>query len=72
MTSEAGDVSDADDVWHANAESGRIPNAKTLAGISHTKPGSGFLSPNGVQVPDGAVYGAPEQAKVPPGDDTLY
>src|SRR5215210_3969255 len=41
---EAGVVSGADAVWHSNAESGRISNVKTLAGISHTKPGSGILS----------------------------
>src|SRR5215210_5669982 len=43
-------VSGSDDVWHANAESGRTPNAKTRAGLSHTKPGSGALSPKGVLV----------------------
>jgi hypothetical protein len=67
---EAGVVSDA--VWHANAESGRIPNAKNLTGTSHAKPGSGILFPKGVQVPDGAVYGPPEHAKVPPGGSTVY
>ncbi len=70
MTSEAGEVSE--EVWHANAESCKTPNAKTLAGISHTSPGSGCLAPSGVQLPDGAVYGAPVQAKVPPGGGTLY
>ena len=50
---EAGEVSE--EVWHANAESCKTPNAKTLAGMSHTSPGSGCLAPSGVQLPDGAV-----------------
>jgi hypothetical protein len=72
MISEPGVVSGADAVWHANAESGRIPNAKNLAGTSQAKLGSGVVFPKGVQVPDGAVYGSPEHAKVPPGGCTVY
>jgi hypothetical protein len=71
MISEPGVVSGADAVWHTNAQSGRIPNAKNLTGTSHAKPGSGVLFPKGVQVPDGAVYGGPEHAKVPPGGSTV-
>ena len=72
MISEPGVVSGADAVWHTNAESGRIPNAKNLAGTSQAKLGSGVVFPKGVQVPDGAVYGSPEHAKVPPGGCTVY
>ena len=72
MISEPEVVSGADAVWHAKAESGRIPNAKNLAGTSQAKLGSGVVFPKGVQVPDGAVYGSPEHAKVPPGGCTVY